>query len=308
MPTYEIHLNNNQLSSLPPEIGQIRCLRYLYLDNNQLRSLPPEIGELSCLWHLSLDNNQLSNVPPEIGQLNSLITFHLGNNQFNNLPVEMGQLSGLRYLYLDNNQLSNLPPEIGQLTDLQELYLNGNQLSGLPSEIGELTHLLKIDWGTNQLSNLPLEISRQIEANNIAREQEIEQRIENARVRREEELAAERKWRNQQIMPALVWLIIASFTGWGKYKLAQGRGCLISLVGIPIGAIGIYYVYMATMACYRCLTYGLELIICPPIGAIIGYIIFLMIPIKHKKEQVGLREEFSEYEIILKRKEKPKRH
>jgi Leucine-rich repeat (LRR) protein len=43
-------------------------LQTLYLDNNQLLSLPPEIGQLNMLQKLSLDNNQLQLVPENINK------------------------------------------------------------------------------------------------------------------------------------------------------------------------------------------------------------------------------------------------
>ena len=62
-----LSLNNNQLSSLPPEISQLSNLTELYLNHNQLSSLPPEISQLSNLVELYLNNNpQLSSPPPEI--------------------------------------------------------------------------------------------------------------------------------------------------------------------------------------------------------------------------------------------------
>ena len=42
-----LYLSNNQLQSIPPEIGQLHMLQKLYLYNNQLQSIPPEIGQLT---------------------------------------------------------------------------------------------------------------------------------------------------------------------------------------------------------------------------------------------------------------------
>ena len=36
----------NQLTSVPAEIGQLAWLKVLYLDDNQLTSVPAEIGQL----------------------------------------------------------------------------------------------------------------------------------------------------------------------------------------------------------------------------------------------------------------------
>ena len=47
-------------------------LRVLQLGDNQLTSLPAEIGQLTSLMVLDLRGNQLTSLPAEIGQLTSL--------------------------------------------------------------------------------------------------------------------------------------------------------------------------------------------------------------------------------------------
>ena len=42
-------LYNNQLTSVPAEIGQLTSLEELYLWNNRLTSVPAEIGQLTSL-------------------------------------------------------------------------------------------------------------------------------------------------------------------------------------------------------------------------------------------------------------------
>jgi internalin A len=155
-----LSLDNNQLSTLPPEIGQLANLTTLFLANNQLSTLPPEIGQLANLTTLFLANNQLSTLPPEIGQLANLTTLFLANNQLSTLPPEIGQLANLTTLFLANNQLSTLPPEIGQLANLTTLFLANNQLSTLPPEIGQLANLTTLFLANNQLSTLPPEIGQ----------------------------------------------------------------------------------------------------------------------------------------------------
>jgi len=65
------------LSSLPPQIGQLTALVELNLTNNQLSSLPPEIYKLTALTHLDLRDNNLSSLQHEIGKLTSLKTLDL---------------------------------------------------------------------------------------------------------------------------------------------------------------------------------------------------------------------------------------
>ncbi|MFM5896156.1 MAG: leucine-rich repeat domain-containing protein, partial [Dolichospermum sp.] len=59
----ELDLSNNQISSLPREIGQLTNLQSLNIYNNQISSLPPEIGQLTNLQSLNIYNNQISSFP-----------------------------------------------------------------------------------------------------------------------------------------------------------------------------------------------------------------------------------------------------
>ncbi len=84
----------------------------LNLSECELTSLPPEIGQLTSLQSLSLSGNQLTSLPPEIGQLTSLQSLHLSGNQLTSLPPEIGQLTNLQSLSLRSNPLTSPPPEI----------------------------------------------------------------------------------------------------------------------------------------------------------------------------------------------------
>ncbi|MEM9503708.1 MAG: leucine-rich repeat domain-containing protein [Cyanobacteria bacterium P01_E01_bin.43] len=94
----------------------------------ELTELPPEIGQLTSLQTLHLVYNQLSRLPPEIGQLTNLKSLSLGSNQLSRLPPEIGQLTSLKSLDLFGNQLSHLPTAIRQLIKLEELDLQGNPI------------------------------------------------------------------------------------------------------------------------------------------------------------------------------------
>jgi len=177
------------LTSLPPEIGQLTQLRELELRNNNLASLPPEIGQLTQLQELELHNNNLTSLPPEIGQLKELRSLDLSENKLALLPLEISQLIKLEYLKINNSCLTFFPPGICNLINLRELYIQGsdvaNNINGLidssaldalqnspvyqsvfqgvimslPPEIGRLTRLRRLHLPRQGLSYLPPEIS-----------------------------------------------------------------------------------------------------------------------------------------------------
>ena len=82
-----LDFSGQELTTLPPEIGQLTNLTGLYLNKNQLTALPPEIGQLINLTGLYLNKNQLTALTPEIGQLKNLAHLSLGRNQLTVLPL-----------------------------------------------------------------------------------------------------------------------------------------------------------------------------------------------------------------------------
>ena len=116
-------LSGNQLNgSIPPELGNLTNLQYLWLHGNQLSgSIPPELGNLTNLISLYLYRNQLSGqIPPELGNLANLTDLRLNSNYLSGqIPPELGNLANLRYLRLFGNyQLSGCVP--GGLRNVRE--------------------------------------------------------------------------------------------------------------------------------------------------------------------------------------------
>src|SRR5207302_1275684 len=96
--------------------------------DNQLDTLPAEIGRLTCLQNLDLTGNQLSDLPAEIGRLTSLQNLDLRGNQLSALPAEIGRLTNPQNLDLRGNQLSALPGDLGYLRETLALGLDANPL------------------------------------------------------------------------------------------------------------------------------------------------------------------------------------
>ncbi|KAG2455694.1 CNOT6 protein, partial [Polypterus senegalus] len=72
-----LHLSDNSLSRIPPDIAKLHNLVYLDLSSNKIRSLPAELGNMVSLRELLLNNNLLRVLPFELGKLFQLQTLGL---------------------------------------------------------------------------------------------------------------------------------------------------------------------------------------------------------------------------------------
>uniref|UniRef100_A0A674ASD2 poly(A)-specific ribonuclease n=1 Tax=Salmo trutta TaxID=8032 RepID=A0A674ASD2_SALTR len=77
-----LHIGDNSLCHIPPDIAKLQNLVYLDLSSNKIRSLPAELGNMVSvsLQELLLNNNQLRVLPFELGKLFQLQTLGLKGN------------------------------------------------------------------------------------------------------------------------------------------------------------------------------------------------------------------------------------
>ena len=146
---------------IPPELGNLTELGWLYLNGNDLTGpIPPELGNLSALVVLSLSHNDLSGpIPSELGNLTALRWMDLNDNDLTGeIPPELGNLTALRTLWLSDNALTGpIPPELGNLKLLERLDLGGNNLTGpIPSDFGSITRLRELTLSPNEGLSGPL--------------------------------------------------------------------------------------------------------------------------------------------------------
>ena len=185
-----LSLNNNQLSTLPVEIGYLFNLQILSLNNNQLSTLPVEIGYLKKLSKLQLDKNPLRTPPLEIvkqgtpailGYLRVLqnevsVSSHISKytvisdqevvKQFQQyLKVYgYGEYGGESNWNPDERCLSHDPPYPGRCEydkqgRLIKLHLCSAELKRVPSEIGQFLVLQELHLESiGGLEMLPAEI------------------------------------------------------------------------------------------------------------------------------------------------------
>uniref|UniRef100_A0A6I8SXB1 Ras suppressor protein 1 n=1 Tax=Xenopus tropicalis TaxID=8364 RepID=A0A6I8SXB1_XENTR len=117
----QLILSHNKLTTVPPNIADLKNLEVLNFFNNQIEELPTQISSLQKLKHLNLGMNRLNSLPRGFGSLPALEVLDLTYNNMNenSLPGNFFYLTTLRALYLSDNDFEILPPDIGKLTKLQ---------------------------------------------------------------------------------------------------------------------------------------------------------------------------------------------
>lgn len=146
-----IDLSKNALSSLPAAIfTHLLALKSLNVCENQLETIPNEIGEASDLVMLSARSNCIQNLPVSgMKKLRNLKVLDLSLNQLLRFgdECEGGGLVALEILDLSSNdQLEVLTEAVGNLKYLKHLSLRANnKLARLPSNIQQLKSLAFLD-------------------------------------------------------------------------------------------------------------------------------------------------------------------
>ena len=160
--------------TLPPELGRLDGLEYLWLGYNQpTGEIPAALGGLSNLKSLTLNQNRLTGaIPRDLGRLSRLEAIWLNENQLNGeIPASLGDLGNLRQLLLAGNRLSGaIPSVLGDLSNLEHLKLNYNQLTGeIPAALENLSNLEDLLLGDNQLTGCVPPALRNVEDNDFNR-------------------------------------------------------------------------------------------------------------------------------------------
>uniref|UniRef100_A0A8D0G0H2 Leucine rich repeat and sterile alpha motif containing 1 n=1 Tax=Strix occidentalis caurina TaxID=311401 RepID=A0A8D0G0H2_STROC len=107
-----LDLHDNQLASLPADIGQLTSLQVLNLERNLLKSLPQSIGDLAQLQMLNVKGNKLKDLPVTVSGLRSLRTLDISENVLQELPRVLAHIRTLETLTLDASSMTYPSPDI----------------------------------------------------------------------------------------------------------------------------------------------------------------------------------------------------
>ncbi|NXJ15548.1 LRSM1 ligase, partial [Odontophorus gujanensis] len=107
-----LDLHDNQLGSLPADIGQLTSLQVLNLERNLLKCLPQSIGDLAQLQVLNVKGNKLRELPGTVSGLRSLRTLNVSENPLQELPRVLAHVRMLETLTLDASSMTYPSPDI----------------------------------------------------------------------------------------------------------------------------------------------------------------------------------------------------
>uniref|UniRef100_A0A8B9FW72 Leucine rich repeat and sterile alpha motif containing 1 n=1 Tax=Amazona collaria TaxID=241587 RepID=A0A8B9FW72_9PSIT len=109
---YVLDLHDNQLASLPADVGQLASLQVLNLERNLLKCLPQSIGDLAQLQMLNVKGNKLKDLPVTVSSLRSLRTLDISGNMVVELPRGLAHIRTLETLTLDTSSMTYPSPDI----------------------------------------------------------------------------------------------------------------------------------------------------------------------------------------------------
>jgi Leucine-rich repeat (LRR) protein len=146
-----LDLSNNQLTTLPDELGSLKRLKILFLTNNHFESIPAILAACPQLEMISFKSNKLTHVGENVLPIRTRWLI-LTDNKIATLPDSMGKLAHLRKFAFAGNQLHKLPDSMKNCTNLELMRLSANQLTMLPDWLFQLPKLAWLAFSGNKLT------------------------------------------------------------------------------------------------------------------------------------------------------------
>ncbi len=125
-----LDLSDKGLTVVGSDIYNKTNTTVLILSNNNIQTLPSEMGRMTKLEEFKIDHNRLDG--SLIGEIRKmpLKTLDVSYNNMTGMPAEIGQLNKLETLNYSYNKITGLPNELANLkNNLKEFNLTGNPLS-----------------------------------------------------------------------------------------------------------------------------------------------------------------------------------
>ncbi|XP_013419969.1 malignant fibrous histiocytoma-amplified sequence 1 homolog [Lingula anatina] len=176
-----LDLSSNSISTLPPQLSQLKNLKKLNLSWNELKEIALPVCKLLRLESLNLAANSIKAVPPQISKLQNLKELNISDNILKEIPLPVCELVRLEALNVLGNLITTVPPQIAKLKNLKKfnlafnrmkklplplwglmtletLILSGTNITEVPHEISNLKNLKELNMSDNKLVELPMQV------------------------------------------------------------------------------------------------------------------------------------------------------
>ncbi|XP_038638560.1 E3 ubiquitin-protein ligase LRSAM1 isoform X3 [Scyliorhinus canicula] len=131
-------IHTNHLSTLLPKscnIQDLSMLKILDLHDNQLTSLPEDMGHLVSLQVLNVEQNHLKSLPNSLATLTQLQTLNVKANRIRKVPESLSGLRSLRTFDVSQNRVQVLPQDLAHIHTLESLSLDAEAMTYPPASV-----------------------------------------------------------------------------------------------------------------------------------------------------------------------------
>jgi internalin A len=155
-----------QVRALIKSIGQFVILEELRIFGLSLGAVPPEVRQLRRLRFLNLSVG-IQELPSWISELTHLTVLRLPCNELETLPDSLAELHSLQEVSLTYNRMSEIPPVIFRIPSLTVVDLSSNSLNSrslikrIPTGIIDLPRLSRFDVEGQPIESPPPEIVKE---------------------------------------------------------------------------------------------------------------------------------------------------
>ena len=145
-----LDISNNNISTLPPKLAELKKLRILFASNNPLRTVPIVLGNCMSLEMIGMRNCELTDIPAE--SLPPMLRWLIvTDNSLTRLPSELANLSRLQKLMVSCNKLSELP-DLAKCQNLELLRIANNNFTSFPENVFCIPNLAWLAIAGNPLT------------------------------------------------------------------------------------------------------------------------------------------------------------
>lgn len=143
-----LDLSDNQLTTLPHSISQLKKLKIIFFAKNNFTEFPTVLGKLPLLNMIGFKSNRIQTVaenafPPLLKWL------ILTDNKIKKIPKSIGNCHLLQKCTIAGNEIEALPIEMANCLNLELLRVSANKLASIPNWLFKLPKLSWVAFGGN---------------------------------------------------------------------------------------------------------------------------------------------------------------